>query len=176
MSITITHYVLHDDGRYVMSVWTRPNQQYRIRVLPAFIWRRSRRFSLPIASVYMSNHSPHSFSPSQFCPTSDMFSNILYVGINLPSRKSFSNKHQSVAIYLSSVLFIEICTSNYVVETVIWYSVFEREIKNKNIPRNCFAYVLKIKTLTGYWLSYWSRYLFDFTNVFDCVFVRMNLK
>lgn len=75
--ITITHYMLHDDGRYVMSVWTRPNQQYRVHVLPAFIWRRSRRFSLPIASVYMSNHSPHSFSPSQFCPTSDMFSNIL---------------------------------------------------------------------------------------------------
>ena len=86
--ITITHYVLHDDGRYVMSVWTRPNQQYRVHVLPAFIWRRSRRFSLPIASVYMSNHSPHSFS--QFCPTSDMFSNILYDGINLPLYKSFS--------------------------------------------------------------------------------------
>lgn len=94
-------------------------------LLPAFIWRRARRFSLPIASVHMSNHSPHSYSPSQFCPTSVMFSIILHARINVSLRKSFKNECQSIAICLSPtymrIYFIETFISNYVVGLAISY-------------------------------------------------------
>lgn len=124
---TITHYMLHDDGRCVTSVWTRSNLQYRVQVLAAFIWRRSRRFSLPIPSAHMSNHSPHSFSPSQFCPTSILFSSILHDKINVSLHQSCTNQRQSVALRLSPSELIDTSVSNYTFNPVMY-----RYIANSN--------------------------------------------
>lgn len=70
-----------------------------MQLLPAFIWRRSGWFSLPILPVHAFNHSLRSFcSPSQFCPTSTLFPRTSDARINVTIHESSNYERQAVAI------------------------------------------------------------------------------
>lgn len=114
-------------------------------LLPAFIWRRARRFSLPIASVHMSNHSPHSYSPSQFCPTSVMFSIILHARINVSLRKSFKNEYQSIAICLSPT---------YLLRIYCFYRDIYQQLRSRAC---CIIYFVQLSYL---WLILYNNFIF----------------